>query len=113
MASGFTTTWRVTYTRLPQVITNLATVDAIVAKAAADIEAGAKVRAPVDTGTLRNSIQASMVGVAHWRVTVGADYGVHVEWGTVHMAAQPFLRPAVTEVRPQFLYAMRKAVTAA
>jgi HK97 gp10 family phage protein len=79
----------------------------IVAKAAMDIQAHAQGRAPVDTGTLKNSIQAVRVGAAHWRVVVGADYGVYVEYGTYRMAAQPYLRPAVQTVRPLFLAALK------
>jgi len=81
-----------------------------VAKAALDIEAHAKALAPVDTGLLRNSIQAIQVSQLHWRVVVSAEYGVYVEFGTRHMAAQPFLLPAVNAVRPSFLAAMRTVV---
>jgi HK97 gp10 family phage protein len=82
-----------------------------VAKAALDIEAQAKSKAPVDTGTLKNSIQATKVGTAHWRVVVGADYGMYVEWGTGRMAAQPFLQPAILAVTPTFLRALRTITT--
>lgn len=85
-------------------------VDAIVTKTAIDLQAHAQANAPIDTGTLRNSIQARRVGPAAWEVTVGADYGVHVEWGTRHMAAQPYLRPAITATSPAFLAAMRRVM---
>ncbi|HEU4752061.1 MAG TPA: HK97-gp10 family putative phage morphogenesis protein [Armatimonadota bacterium] len=54
----------------------------VVRKAAFDVEAQAKVNAPVDTGFLRNSIQAEMKGELTAEVTVGAEYGVLVEFGT-------------------------------
>jgi HK97 gp10 family phage protein len=79
----------------------------IIAKAAQDIEARAKERAPVDTGRLRTSIKASRVGELHWKVQVGAEYGVYVEHGTRHMRAQPYLMPAVEIVRPGLAEAMR------
>lgn len=82
----------------------------VVAKAALDIEAQAKVRAAVDTGYMKNSIQATQIAEDYWRVTVGATYGVYVEYGTVHSPAQPFIRPAVEAVRPQFLAAIRKVM---
>lgn len=84
----------------------------LVAKAAADVEREAKVRAPVDTGYLRNSIQATRTDELSWVVNVGADYGLFVEWGTSRMGARPFLHPAANAVRPQFMAAMRQAVAA-
>lgn len=108
MADGVTITWRVVDTKFPQIIAGMESkAEAIVAKAALDIEAHAKSRAPVDTGTLKNSIQASRIGTAHWRVVVGVDYGMYVEWGTVHTAAQPFFQPAIQTVTPTFLQALR------
>lgn len=77
------------------------------AKAALDMQAQMMARAPVDTGFLRSSIQAMKVGPAHWRVTVGADYGLYVEYGTRFNRAQPFFFPAIAEVSPSFLQAMR------
>lgn len=82
----------------------------IVAKAAMDISAHAKVRAAVDSGFMRASIQARRVATAHWRVTVGAEYGLYVEKGTRHTRAQPFVEPAVQTVRPVFQAAMRRAL---
>lgn len=105
---GFTMTWRVQQNDFPRIIAGMEPLaDLIVAKAAHDIEREAKLRAPVDTGTLRNSIQTVRLGPASYAVVVGVDYGVHVEWGTVKMAAQPYLRPALTIVTPGFLTAMR------
>lgn len=80
-------------------------------KAATDIAAGAMRRAAVDTGFLRSSIQARKIGPAHWRVTVGAEYGVYVEYGTRFMGAQPYFFPAIAEVSPDFIAAMRRITT--
>lgn len=77
----------------------LARVDAGVAKAALDIEREAKVRCPVDTGALRASIHARPVSVRHWRVEVSQSYAAYVEYGTSRMRAQPYLTPAVEQVR--------------
>jgi HK97 gp10 family phage protein len=105
---SLTMDWRVVTSRLPAIVHGMeARANALVAKAAMDIEREAKTRAPVDTGNLRNSIQASRVAMGHWKVVVGADYGYFVEWGTVHMAAQPFLRPAINAVQPNFQRALR------
>ena len=98
--------------KFPSIIAGMeAKAEAIVAKTAMDLEAHAKSRAPVDTGTLKNSIQATRVGDAHWRVVVGVDYGLYVEWGTSRMAAQPFFQPAIQAVSPTFLRAIRTVLT--
>lgn len=112
MATGGSITVEVVYNKLPQISAAMRPkAEAIVAKVALDIQAGAQGRAPVRTGTLKNSIQAKRIGPMHWEVWVGVDYGIYVEKGTRHMGAQPFLRPAVDGVRGAFLQAMRKVAT--
>jgi HK97 gp10 family phage protein len=50
---------------------------------------------PVRTGDLKSSINPTDDGVTM------ADYWRYVEYGTVHMAPQPFVRPAVArQTRP-------------
>lgn len=103
--------WEVVSTRIPRIVKAMeAKAGAIVAKTALDIQAGAQRRAPVDTGTLRASIQAKRINATTWEVYVGVDYGIYLEFGTRHMAARPYLRPAVAEVADQFRKAMRKVV---
>lgn len=53
-------------------------------------------RCPVDTGTLRASIATE---VKDKTATVGTNvhYAAYVEYGTVKMKAQPYLRPALDE----------------
>ena len=75
-------------------------------KAAFDIEGQAKTRAAVDTGNMKNSIQASGDGLA-WRVDSPAEYSIYVEFGTSRAGAQPFMVPAVEQVRPSFLAALK------
>lgn len=111
MADTVRIEWRVTLNEFPKIIAGLeAKAEAIAAKTAMDLEGHAKSRAPVDTGTLKNSIQATRIGKAHWRVVVGVDYGMYVEWGTVRTRAQPYFQPAILAVTPLFLQAL-KAVT--
>jgi HK97 gp10 family phage protein len=106
--------YRIVYNNFPKIAANLEPrVGKAVAKAALDIEAKAKSAAPVDTGNLKNSIQASEVGPTHWRVTAGADYSLYVEMGTVFMAAQPFMGPAVDQVIPVLTQAIRQIVGSA
>jgi HK97 gp10 family phage protein len=63
----------------------------------------AKRRAPVDTGTLRDSIRSKFVKRRSDSVTVEIGpgpkgyYGYFLEFGTSKMAARPFLRPAMDE----------------
>lgn len=105
-------TWRVVFNDLPKIADRLGIrADAIVTKTALDLQAGAQDRAPVDTGYLRGSIRAHRVGKAHWRVTVGADYGIYPELGTRYMAARPYLAPAARAVRQQFINALKGGLT--
>lgn len=70
--------------------------------AAFQLEARAKVNAPVDTGFLRNSIQATVEpGALEAEVAAGAQYAVHVEYGTGNASAQPFMTPAADAVKPK------------
>lgn len=111
MANKSDVTWVEVYNHFPKIIRGMKPRAAvIVAKAALDIQAGAQRRAPVDTGTLKASIQAKRISATHWEVWVGVDYGIYLEYGTVHMAAQPYLRPAVADVAAEFRKAMRKVV---
>lgn len=107
MSDTITITWN-TKSSLKQIRAGMDQKAAMIcAKAALDWEAQAKVRAAVDTGTLKNSIQAIKITKHYWKVVVGADYGAYVEYGTVRMPAQPFFGPAGNIVRPQFLRALK------
>jgi HK97 gp10 family phage protein len=54
------------------------------------VAAEMKTLAPVKTGALRDSIHVTDEGVE-----VGVPYGRFVEYGTAHIAPQPFTAPAV------------------
>lgn len=75
---------------------------------ATKVQAGAKQRCPVDTGSLRNSI--SIKKLDDMEVEVGAymPYAAYVEFGTYKMKAQPYLFPAFEEERPKFLRRLEK-----
>lgn len=49
---------------------------------------------PVDTGLLRDSEDVVVENNAVLLVA-GTEYAVHVEFGTVNMEAQPYMRPAI------------------
>lgn len=57
------------------------------------VESQARARAPVDTGTLRNSITTEVSGLSAV-VEARAPYASFVEYGTVHRPPHPFMVPA-------------------
>jgi HK97 gp10 family phage protein len=77
-------------------------------KAAFDTQAHARSLVPVDTGNLKNSITVAAYGTDGPYAEVGPEavYGGYVEHGTVNMAAQPYLAPALDLVAPGFEQAM-------
>lgn len=74
-----------------------------VERTARNVQARAVSQAPVDTGFLRASIEAAMSGVLEWTVSVGAEYGAYVNFGTRRMAPRPFFTNAVEAERPLFV----------
>lgn len=102
---------RIVFDRLPELRGQIRErAGQLVKKTAHDIEAHAKQTVPVDTGNLKNSIQAEMESDLTAVVSVGADYGIYVEMGTHKMAARPFMVPAAEAVKPGFEAAMKKIV---
>lgn len=98
MASGMIL--QVTENRLPQLLVSFPReVSAVIRKTAFDVQREAQNRAPVKTGTLRASIGAAPTPGGNpnfdWTVTVGAEYGIYVEYGTRYMHAQPYFNPAI------------------
>lgn len=69
----------------------------------------ARERVPVDTGALRDSIEATVEGDT---LTVGSDksYALPVETGTYKMEARPYLKPAMTEHSEEYEKIMRDAL---
>jgi HK97 gp10 family phage protein len=82
----------------------------IVAATARKLQGRARMLAPVDTGTLKNSIEPLKIGDLSTVVFVGAEYGQFVEFGTRRQRAQPFFTPAADEARRYFETEMRKLV---
>jgi HK97 gp10 family phage protein len=88
-----------------------AAIAAAINKATFDIEAHAKGRAPVDTGHLRSSIAGRMEGQTTGVVEAGAHYAVFVEFGTYKMGAQPYMVPALEQVKPSLQAAIKAATS--
>ena len=84
-----------------------AKIGSAVRKAAFDIEAQAKSRAPVDTGNLRNSINANGHG-AEYRVDSPAAYSIFQEFGTRHQPGTPYMVPAAEHVKPALIAALKR-----
>ncbi len=55
-----------------------------------------------DMGNLVNSIASDRVKPLLHEVTVGAEYGAYLEYGTVRMAPRPFFKPSFDEERDDF-----------
>ena len=94
---------------------------------AQDIEFNAKSFAPVDTGKLRQGINAEQTGELSWRVVAREPYSAYMEFGTgglvnvppeladiaiqykgkgvrqINIAPRPFLYPALIKGRTQFI----------
>ena len=110
--AGTGVTVRVVSNRLPAISAAIRpAVVAEVQKAAFDIEAQAKAKVPVRTGTLRRSIH-SVFENGGLRALVGPSvlYGKFVEFGTRRMGARPYMRPAAEAVLPKFADAVKRAL---
>lgn len=85
----------------------------VVKKTASDIEATAKILAPVDTGNLMNSISTSVEGLTA-EIGPTAHYGSYVEDGTRNKdetprtPAQPYMGPALETHESTFEKAIGK-----
>lgn len=98
------------HSRIPQIIARSETVASMaVQKCGFDIEAGAKARARVDTGAMKNSTQWVPDGPYSGSVVIGVDYGIYHEYGTVHMSAQPMLTPAAEDARLDLIHDIARA----
>jgi HK97 gp10 family phage protein len=76
----------------------------VVNRLAFKVEGYAKMRAPVDTGALKNSgftVVAARDGDAAI-VGFSVEYAPYQEFGTYRMAAHPFLWPAVEQAATEF-----------
>jgi HK97 gp10 family phage protein len=100
----------VVYNHIPALIVAVEANSRAAPKRTADrIVTKAKTYVPVDTGALKNSIRAETVEAGKSAiVTVNEPYAGYVEYGTVFMAAQPFLTPATEEETGAFIDDMGK-----
>lgn len=63
------------------------------------------------SGTLKRSIGLEMRDNGFTAaVSPATEYAAYVELGTRHMDAQPYLRPALEQVKPQFIADLKKVM---
>ena len=83
----------------------------VVRKAASDVEAHAKMFAPVSKpngGNLRQSIITRSVDDLTSEIISGADYAIFQEYGTRFQPGTAHMRPALERVEPSFIAAMEQ-----
>lgn len=97
--------------RIPEIIVAIESgIAETVQQAGYRVEAGAKRRARVDTGYMRNQIRWIPDSRFSGQVIGGASYTIFNEYGTVNMSAQPMFVPAIEEVRPMFNAELRMVI---
>lgn len=97
--AGFSVSVHINHAALDGVIARLPAGQEAISDLGADaVVEGAKARAAVDTGYMRDHIEKRAFGSE--RVVISeAPYSGFVEYGTRNMAAQPFMRPALEAVK--------------
>jgi HK97 gp10 family phage protein len=97
------------FNRLPEMRKRLGPgSDKIAEQCAEDIVSIAKSLVRVRTGALRDSIRARKTRAGNIVVEATQPYAIHIEYGTRHFSAKPFLGPAAEMVRPIFEERMKK-----
>lgn len=66
------------------------------------VQAKSAIAAPYDTGALSIGITAEPQSAYEWIVRDSVNYGIHQEFGTYKMGAQPFMIPSVESERQAF-----------
>lgn len=74
------------------------------------VKTDASRRAPVDTGNLSNSINVTSISDGTATIGTNLEYAPHVEYGTIKMRAQPYMRPAIDENRQMLIRMLRDRV---
>jgi HK97 gp10 family phage protein len=87
------------------------TVRTVIADAAENVASTARSLAPSDTGATRASISVEMAADG-MDASIGPTtyYARFIEYGTVHMAPQPFMGPALDAVRPRLVEMLSRVV---
>lgn len=86
----------------------LARVSQVVRKTIFDGTAYAIQHCPVESGNLKGSIHPWFDDAYHGGWGTDVEYAPHVNYGTVKMAARPFMTDSREFVRPSFIAAMKE-----
>jgi len=109
MANGVSVTVR--FNNLPGLAGKIKAAGAAHVQATADaVAADAKLRAPVRTGQLRDSIHREGAGQES-RVVADAPHSGFIEYGTRNMSARPFLWPSVEAARAGYIEGWRGIIS--
>ncbi len=82
----------------------------IIQVGAFEITKEARRAAPKDTGLLKARIKKKKLGKFSAEVLAETHYASYVEFGTVKMRAQPYMRPAVEMVAPKIVKEIKRIV---
>jgi HK97 gp10 family phage protein len=105
-----TTTILLLTSRIPKIIIWAPVkITAAIRKAERAIVRRAQSKSRVDTGNMKGGWQSQAMGAFEGVVFNLVGYTIYNEFGTVYMSAQPMLRPAVEETRPEFEHDVRAA----
>ena len=74
-----------------------------------DVERQTKTNSPVDTGTMRSSVN-SISRELEGEVYVGVRYGIYQEYGTRFMKGRYFMTKAVQSLKTKIIYYFREAL---
>lgn len=97
-------------------ITSLPKVVEVVRKNTAEMQTNTQKKAPVDTGTLKRSIQMNMkpegtsITGEVGSIGAGSEYEPYQEYGTRYQPGKPHIRPAYYEQRDKFRKDMHEVV---
>jgi len=105
---GITVRLEVKSNRFPEIVGQMREkASAAVRATAFSVEGIAKTKVAVDTGNLKNSIQAQVSDdPLSAEVATNVEYAVYQEYGTYKMAAHPYMTPAAEAAFPPFVQAM-------
>lgn len=92
-------------------LSDLSGVNSVVAANGSRLQKLAMANAPVRHGDLKRSIELLIEDDGLTSVVKpGMEYAAYVEYGTRFMAAQPYLRPAFDQVKPEFISDLERVV---
>lgn len=88
---------------------NLTDVKNVVKINTSELQRGAQRRSPVDTGTLKRSINQSLEnGGFTGRVSAGTEYAPYIEWGTRFIHGRRYMGTSYFQQRQKFIKDLKR-----